>query len=206
MPTSIAGRAGKRRKAEPEREFIRGNRDGTRRANETYTVCRIGVSQKRLDEEMQLGLHSHFVSADLCWDCPGHMFVKAQKKHLRRLGGAQDQGKYSAPSAVDLKRWQKSGQDKGGVETLEIVQRDLRPSGDSTYTICRVGVPRLTMVREVESGLHPGYHVRTGKRGRYVQGNPTRPFDNVNYPDSETPGLAARELCPYRLLRPGSRL
>jgi hypothetical protein len=73
------------------------------------------------------------------------------------------------------------------------------------------------MVLEVKAGLHPGYHVRRRTGGSLskddprrlsVKGNPTETFDNVDYPKSRNakPGFSSKDLCPFRLLRPGAQL
>lgn len=206
MPAPHHQPTGSRSPASREREFVRGNRNGPGRSNDSYTVCRLRVPQARLDEEMSLGMHSHFVSASDCWDCPAHIFLKAEQKWRRRRG-IQDQRRYSPPSAVELKRWLATDRQSTGTEALEIIHRDGdSPEDAPTYTICRVAVPRETLVREVKAGLHPRYHVRTSRRGDYVQGNPTEAFDNANYPEGRRPGFAPSELCPFRLLRPGAQL
>ncbi len=195
-----------------EREFIRGHRDGpgSSRRNETYTVCRLRVAKERLNDEMALGLHSHFVTASNCWHCPAHVFLKAEQIARKKLP-PEEQGKYAAPSVADLEDWKSwiaSYQDSRTVEPLEIVHKDPdRPKSEPTYTVCRIGVPRRRMSDEVEDGLHPRYHVRRDSQNRrYVQGNPTRSFDNVNHPENGEPGLGPNQLCPFRMVRGGANL
>jgi len=200
-----------------EREFIRGNRDGVAGTNDTYTVCRLRVSQKRLDQEMSLGLHSHFLSASTPWECPAHIFLKAAKKAQKKKV-MEGEGKLHPPKAVPASRWLDSGLADSAGEVAEVIQKDPDRSGArTTYTICRIAVPRERMVLEVKEGLHPRYHVRRRKAGSlpkedprrlYVKGNPSEPFDNVDYPKSRKAkvGLSSQDLCPLRLLRQGPRL
>lgn len=211
--TALTPRAGPRPLPEPEWEFVRGNRDAPDGTSETYTVCRLRVPKKRLDEEMQLGLHPHFLSLERRGECPAHLFLKAAAMKRARLGHATP-----PPSAVPLERWRASGLLGRPAEAVEVIQRDPDRSGDaSSFTICRIAVPRERMVLEVKEGLHPGYHVRRRRGGSlgaddprrlYVKGNPTEPFDNVDFPKSRKAprGFGPRELCPFRLLRPGARI
>ena len=197
-----------------EREFIRGNLDGPGGANETYTVCRLRVPWRRLLKEAKLGLHHHFNSLPRCWECPAHIFLKAEQKYRARQGNdATSKERYSPPSAAALERWRDSRLVRRPAEALEIIQKDPDKEGcASTYTICRIAVPRERMVSEVLEGLHPGYHVPKRNKGDachelYVKGNSTEPFDNVNFPGRNArPGFSPRELCPFRLLRAGQQL
>jgi len=112
------------------------------------------------------------------------------------------------PRVAPLAKWCDSGMTNRPAEVVEIVQRDPdRPHGEGTFSICRIGVPRESMVQEVREGLHPGYHVGKAPRGHeFVQGNPTSAFDNVNEPESlgAEPGFSRSQLCPMRLLRSGA--
>lgn len=194
--------------ADLEHEFIRGNRDGPDGCNDTYTVCRLRVSRERLDGEMKQGMHPNFFTMSSCWDCPAHVYLSAWLKYVkRRPTGTRVR---RPPAAASMEDWKRSGLTNRPAQALELVQRDPdRPPQRQTFTICRVAVPRERLVREVEAGLHPGYHVRRTKSGRpFVQGNPTDVFDNVDEPKSlkAKPGFSTQQLCPYRLLRPGPQL
>ncbi len=195
MRVANAASAAREGRRTPEREFIRGNRDGPGRSNETYTVCRLRVPEERLDREIAAGLHSHSVKSTMCWKCPAHIFLAAEVAPRDRH---PDQEDYPAPPVVKAASWKKFGPP----ETVEVIQRDPdRPKDDPTYTICRIAIPRHRMVSEVEAGLHPRYHVRNGSRGPYVQGNPSKSFDNVNYAESLGPG----QMCTRSLLQPAVR-
>jgi hypothetical protein len=163
---------------------------------------------------MLAGMHPHFFSLAECWDCPAHIFLKAEQKTRKRT----DVADRPAPSAVPLKRWQASGLVDRSADAAEIIQQEPgRGGARATFTICRVAVPRERMVLEVKAGLHPRYHVvrrtsgslpKDDPRRLSVKGNPTEPFDNVDYPESRNaePGFGPRDLCPFRLLRPGAQL
>lgn len=215
-PTTSESRTS-RLPSDEEREFLRGNRDGVEGTNDTYTVCRLRVTQERLDEEMSLGFHSHFLSVSAPWECPAHIFLKAAKKAEEKRV-IEGKGNLRPPKAVPASRWLASGLTDSAGEVAEVIQKDPDRSGaQSTYTICRIAVPRERMVLEVMEGLHPRYHVRRRKAGSlpkddprrlYVKGNPSEPFDNVDYPKSRNAkvGLSSHDLCPLRLLRQGSQL
>jgi len=199
--------------SDQEHEFIRGNRDGPDGSNDTYTECRLRVSEERLDEEMKLGLHPHFLTLSQCWNCPAHIYYAAWIQYVKAMLAKQrptGAKVLAPPTAAPLKAWKASGLAHRSAGTFEIIQQDPdRSAARKTFTVCRAAIPRELVVEEVEAGLHPGYHVRTSSTGqRYVQGNPTRAFDNVDEPKSlkARPGFSSQQLCPYRLLRPGSQL
>lgn len=191
-----------------EHEFIRGNRDGPDGTSDTYTVCRLRVGQERLDDEMKAGLHSHFFTLPSCWDCPAHIYLKAWLEFQKR--NPDSAALHPPPAAAPLEDWTSSGLTHSSGQTAELVQRDAdRSLKEQTFTVCRIAVPRERLVQEVYAGLHPGYHVRKTATGRrYVKGNPTESFDNVDEPKSlkARPGFSRQQLCPYRLLRPGEQL
>lgn len=152
-----------------EIDFIRGNRDGPNRRNESYTVCRLHVPKDRFDNETALGLHPGTVALTGVEPCPAESFLQRSKKSLSPLEPAP------------LSAW---SQKHGGLKTVPAHAAEHVHSTspvDGSCTICRLRVPRQRMVEEVHAKLHPGYHVVTMATGyEYVQGDRTTGFDNVN--------------------------
>ena len=57
---------------------------------------------------------------------------------------------------------------------------ELRNEG-STYTICRVKVPRMRLVREIKADLHPAFYAREYPGGWFAVGKPdARHVNNIN--------------------------
>jgi hypothetical protein len=153
------------------KEFIRGNRDGHNGHhvnNETYTVCRLGVSATRFADEMQQGMHRRHVSCP--GPCPIHS--SADPSGVPYWDHAGDE--------ADLPAWNAKGMASGPREPLEVIHLD---GNGKTFTICRLGVERTKLVEEVNKGLHQRYFVKGG----FVQGKPSDKLDNVNHPDPPCP-------------------
>jgi len=161
------------------KEFIRGNRDGRNGRNETYTVCRLAVPAKDLSVELSRGGHHHFVT------CPSTCPVAQNYSSYKRHAGTE----------ADISTWEAANLSLGGRESLEVIHPEPSSNGE-TYTICRLGVPRKTLVEEVDKRikkkvggkvvtkkLHPRYRtIRVGGE-KFVQGIPSSPVDNVNQAD-----------------------
>lgn len=159
----------------PEREFIRGNRDGPNRRNETYTVCRVNVPIERFEEERALGLHPSYLEHRVApgWRCPAH---------ARR----------QAPAPASLAAYEdKQPTIPGTAQELEIVHKTTRQSraGKPTCVVCRLGVPRERLVAEIEThddplipSLHPGFTTFEVDGETFVRGRKGVDADNVNYP------------------------
>jgi hypothetical protein len=150
-------------------EFIYGNRDGENGANDTYQICRIHVTEGRYDQEGLLGLHPRSRPIDVSrgrpWRC-----CPAQLEP----GPGRDAplGKVFAADLADTR--------ERPLHFAELV-REEAPNGGRRFTLCRLGVPRETLVAEVQAGLHPDYHtVRIGGEA-YVRANPdVARTNNVN--------------------------
>lgn len=120
-------------------EFIRGNREGANRANETYHVCRFHVPEKVFEEEIAAGHHTHAVrEMRVLSCCPAH----------GEPGPAKDESLANVPAGSFA---------NDPSESVELVFEEGGSDGTPLYTICRLGVPRRRMVEEVCRGLHPGY-------------------------------------------------
>jgi hypothetical protein len=161
---------------------------------------------QRPDEEAQLGDWIHFINEVIA-----KVSVRGAGNSRKPVGTSTLKPiRLPPPPAAPAAMWQAATLDVGLADPFEMVQRDPdRPEGKSTFTVCRLGVPRETLVREVDEGLHPGYHVcRRKDKTPFVQGNPTQWFDNVNHPESRgaEPGFSTKQLCPMRLIRPGTEL
>lgn len=150
----------------PGKEFIRGNRDGTRRRNESYTVCRLQVPVQQFAEEVRLGKHHHSVTCT--GRCPA-----LDEKYLEHAG-----------KAATLARWQAADLGDEPRQTLTVVHPDPQGNGE-TVTICRLGVPRATLVEEIKTDprLHQHYGTVRVNQQDYVRGIPTEDLDNVNHPE-----------------------
>lgn len=161
----------------PEREFIRGNRDGPNRRNETYTVCRVNVPMKRFEKERALGLHPVYLERRVSpgWRCP-----------------AQARRRATAPASLAAYE-DKQPTLAGPAQEVEIVHKTLRqsPAGRPTCVICRLGVARERLVEEIETyddpkipNLHPGFSTFTADGETFVRGRQGVDADNVNYPSA----------------------
>ncbi len=152
------------------REYIRGNRDGLRGRNETYTVCRLRVTADRLTDEIRLGMHRHLVTCS--GSCP------ALGSSYRRHAGSE----------AGLASWKTARLRRGAREALEIVHPDSGSDASRpTVTICRLGVSRARLVEEVDAKLHRLYRTITIRGKKYVQGVPSVREDNVNHSQPACP-------------------
>jgi len=169
------------------REFICGNKDGriregTKRPNNaTYNVCRIGIPEGTLPEQLlaELRLWPQVMGSE--WpSCPA---VKA----LRHSSKAKPASAY-----------RKAGLGPGPGHRLEVIRNMEEGEG---FVICRLGVPRTRMVEEVEAKLHPGYRVVSIKGDKFVeaQADGTKK-NNVNtvgrpWPDATVCPIAQLTAC-----------
>jgi len=151
-------------KKHDEREFIRSNGSPQ---SETYTVCRLEVPLHRFADELRLGMHRHFVNSPT--ECPA-MTLGYYQQH--------------AGPAASFEAWEKAGLRPGPRETLEVVHPSSRRNG-GTLTICRIGVPRKTLIEELDANLHDHYHATRRKGSEFAQGNPSNEEDNVRHPKPE---------------------
>lgn len=152
----------------PEREFIRGNRDGVRGRNETYTICRVNVPVQRFEDERQAGLHPNYLQHEVSasWRCPAHA--------RRNSTAPADLADYVA----------KKSKLTGKAQEMKVVHRTLeQPAGKNpTCVICRLKIPRARLVEEILGGpnLHPGFRTITvngrvygmGKKGIHPDNEP----------------------------------
>jgi len=120
-------------------EFIFGNRDGQKRANDSYNVCRFHVPEPTFDDETAVGYHNHALrEMHVLACCPAHSQLRPGKDEpLTEL------------SAGSLR--------SRPAEFIELVYEEANGAHGRQYTICRLGVPRRRMAEEVYKGLHPGY-------------------------------------------------
>lgn len=155
-----------------EGEFISGNRDGPKGRNDTYNICRFDVPKVQFKAEESLGLHPSYLEHRVSpgWRCPAHS----------RANPAVSIAPGGIPKALP--------------QRVEIVHRDVLVRDRPTCVVCRLGVDRNQLVREVRAGLHPGYRTITIHGETYVQGIGTgKNPDNVNFGASE---------CSFRLKTP----
>lgn len=143
-------------------EFIYGNRDGPNGANDTYQICRIHVPDARYVQEGLLGLHPRSRPIDTSpgrpWRCcPAQVEPNpGRDPSLARVFEADLADTHERP-----------------LHFAELVREEPPENGGGRrFTLCRLGIPRETLVEEVKAGLHPDFHtVRIG-RGTYVRANP----------------------------------
>jgi len=152
-------------------ELIFGNRDGVKRRNESYNVCRFHVPEELFEEEKRAGFHARALD------------------EMHALSCCPALGQADPPAETPLTD-QRANRFRGRPgEFIELVYPENRGSNGRQLTICRLGVSRRRMAEEVAAGLHPRYKVarvgppsssdRFGKA--YVQGKANKTAqDNVN--------------------------
>ncbi len=152
-------------------EFIFGNRDGGKRRNESYNVCRFHVPETLFEEEKKVGFHARALS------------------EMHALNCCPALGQADPPVELPLTDKRASPFRGRPGEFIELVYPENQASNERLLTICRLGVPRRRMAQEVAAGLHPRYKaVRVGRQGSpnrydnaYVQGKANSTSrDNVN--------------------------
>lgn len=186
MPTSVRGK-----------EFIRGNHDGPYGVDDTYTVCRLSIPRQQLVEEIDEH-HLH----------PGYRVLHMRDRH----GNVVDERPQNTPDtlaftninqgnwpaccpaeahaaeAADNQPPRRLSPDGVGVTEYIHGHRDGANRRNEHYTICRLGVPVRTLVREVREGFHPDYEV-TYKGGQF----------HVRRKDgTEEPTWSCGMVCPLR--------
>lgn len=143
-------------------EHIHGNQDGPHGLSDTYTICRVGVPKARLLTEVDAGLH------------PNYEVVQGAKgsKYLRNSPNARgiDNIDSGAPWVCRAHHGPLRAEGPLGASlkarlvyptrmTEFIHGEQPRGRAKTSYTLCRLGVPRQRVVEEIHAGMHPGYHV-----------------------------------------------
>lgn len=143
-------------------EFVYGNRDGDNGRNDTYQICRVHVPDGRYVQEGLLGLHPRSQPIDTSAGRPWRCCPAQLEPHSGR-------------DAPLRKVFEADVADAPGrpLHFAELVREEPPDGGGQRrFTLCRLGIPRETLVAEVKAGLHPDYHVVRIGRESYVRANP----------------------------------
>lgn len=153
-------------------ESIHRNQDGIDGVAETYTICRIGVSRRRLVKEIDRSsrlpsrqqvhpdyhvvqlksgafvrnnpqISSDNINHEAPWRC-----MARNPKELSREGSLTSFLGFESRSDTPPHERERIHGEQGHV-----------PGGNQSYTVCRFGVSRQRLIEEVEAGMHPGIKV-----------------------------------------------
>lgn len=156
------------------KEFIHGSGDGPGNASDTYTICRVEVPRQQVVEEIHQGMHPKYdVVKDEDIEYP-HNRTDTNQPHARMIDNVNHPKRAWQCPAQSMQATAAGEPVPGivpkGAKTMELIHGDKVPSTgakDRTYTICRLGVPRRQLVREIDAGMHPGYRVEDSGDRRY---------------------------------------
>ncbi len=163
-------------------EFIHGNRDGSGKASDTYTICRVKVPRRRLAAEIKQGLHPKYRLTRVkgCYYPEASAHSPAIVHINTPLGGwrCPAQSIKQLPVAGRPRKLVDSAQK--GARIVEFIHGDTVPAKPSnrTYTICRFGVSRRRVVEEITAGLHPGYCIVRRPTGFYPSPTNAQAIEN----------------------------